>query len=231
MITEQRSVDVVHQRWIERPRQREEGFCQKLRTRDPLFRGEAMSLRQRDHDLQRAGRQKRETLDRLEREADEREVDIPTAKRLEVLRSRPGHDVKLDVGQPFPEPFDEIPGEGWRPAELVLGEWAEREQFRDCPYLNTLVEVRDPDHPAYREIGSYIDEVEAYLSGTVLEAGIPDAPIMGRQLRFLAMGTWLSIVFEASTRPAVTARAMAGALLAARMETTPDDVERRATAR
>ena len=113
----------------------------------------------------------------------------------------------------------------------VLGEWAEREQFRGCPYLNTLVEVRDPDHPAYGEIGSYIDEVEAYLSGTALEAGILDAPTMGRQLRFLAMGTWLSIVFEASTRPTGTARAMAGALLAARMETTPDDVERRAAVR
>jgi AcrR family transcriptional regulator len=113
----------------------------------------------------------------------------------------------------------------------VLGEWAEREQFRGCPYLNTLVEVRDPEHPAYPEIGSYIDEVEAYLSKTAFEAGIPDAPTMGRQLRFLAMGTWISIVFEASTRPTVTARAMAGALLAARMETTPDDVERRAATR
>lgn len=113
----------------------------------------------------------------------------------------------------------------------VVGEWAEREQFRGCPYLNTLVEVRDPDHPAYPEVGSYIDEVEAYLSRTALEVGIHDAPTVGRQLRFLAMGTWLSIVFEASTRPTVTARAMAVALLAARLETTPDDVERRAAAR
>jgi hypothetical protein len=35
----------------------------------------------------------------------------------------------------------------------------------------------------------------------------------------------------ASTRPVVTARAMAVALLAARLETTPDDVERRAFGR
>jgi AcrR family transcriptional regulator len=110
----------------------------------------------------------------------------------------------------------------------VLGEWAEGEQFRGCPFLNTLVEIRDPDHPAYPEIGSYIDEVEAYLSRTALEAGIHDAPTMGRQLRFLAMGTWLAIVFEASIRPVVTARDMAMALLAARLETTSEDVERRA---
>jgi AcrR family transcriptional regulator len=110
----------------------------------------------------------------------------------------------------------------------VLGEWAEGEQFRGCPFLNTLVEIRDPDHPAYPEIGSYIDEVEAYLSRTALEAGIHDAPTMGRQLRFLAMGTWLAIVFEASIRPVVTARDMAMVLLAARLETTSEDVERRA---
>lgn len=113
----------------------------------------------------------------------------------------------------------------------VMGEWAETEQFRGCPYLNTLAEIRDPDHPAYSEVGSYIDEVEAYLSRTALEAEIRDPPTMGRQLRFLAMGTWLAIVFEASTRPVVTARTMAVALLAARLETTPDDVERRAFGR
>jgi AcrR family transcriptional regulator len=113
----------------------------------------------------------------------------------------------------------------------VMGEWAEGEQFRGCPYLNTLVEIRDPDHPASSEVSSYIDEVETYLSRTALEAGIHDAPAVGRQLRVLAMGTWLAIVFEASTRPVVTARAMAVALLAARLETTPDDVERRAFGR
>jgi AcrR family transcriptional regulator len=113
----------------------------------------------------------------------------------------------------------------------VMGEWAETEQFRGCPYLNTLAEIRDPDHPAYSEVDSYIDEVEAYLSRTAHDAEIRDPSTVGRQLRFLAMGTWLAIVFEASTRPVVTARTMAVALLAARLETTPDDVERRAFGR
>jgi AcrR family transcriptional regulator len=129
----------------------------------------------------------------------------------------------------------ELEGRGYTPLGKligfweVMGEWAEGEQFRGCPYLNTLVEIRDPDHPAYPEVRSYIDEVEAYLSRTAVEAGIRDAPSMGRQLRFLAMGTWLAIVFEASIRPAATARDMAVALLAARLETTPEDVERRAS--
>lgn len=113
----------------------------------------------------------------------------------------------------------------------VLGEWAEREQFRGCPYLNTLGEIRDPHHPAYSEVRSYISEVEAYFSRTALEAGIHDAPSMGRQLRYLAMGTWVAIVFEASNRPVVTARDMAVVLLAARLDTTPDDIERFVAAR
>jgi len=112
----------------------------------------------------------------------------------------------------------------------AMGRRAEKEGFQGCPFLNTLGEIRDPDHPAYPEVSSFIGEVEAYLSSAALEAGIDDAPSMGRQLRFLAMGTWLAIVFEASTDPAVTARRMALEMLAARLGTTPDDVEHRVAA-
>jgi AcrR family transcriptional regulator len=112
----------------------------------------------------------------------------------------------------------------------AMGRRAEEEGFQGCPFLNTLGEIRDPDHPAYPEVRSFIGEVEAYLSSAALEAGIDDAPSMGRQLRFLAMGTWLAIVFEASTDPAVTARTMALEMLAAKLGTTPDDVEHRVAA-
>jgi AcrR family transcriptional regulator len=112
----------------------------------------------------------------------------------------------------------------------AMGRWAQEERFQGCPFMNTLGEIRDPDHPASPLVTSYIGEVEAYLSSTALEAGIPDAPSMGRRLRFLAMGTWMAMVFEASTSPAVTTRTMAVELLAARLGTTPDDVERRVAA-
>ncbi len=112
----------------------------------------------------------------------------------------------------------------------AMGRWAEEERFQGCPFMNTLGEIRDHDHPAYPLVSSYIGEVEAYLSNAALEAGIHDAPSMGRQLRFLAMGTWMAIVFEGSTVPAATARTMAVDLLAARLGTTPEDVERRVAA-
>jgi len=112
----------------------------------------------------------------------------------------------------------------------VLGEWAEEAQFRGCPFLNTLGEIRDPHHPAYQEVRSYIGEMETYLSRTAHAAGIHDAPTMGRELRCLCMGMWIAIVFEASTRPAAMARSMAMALLAAQLDITPDEVERRVAA-
>ena len=112
----------------------------------------------------------------------------------------------------------------------ATGRWAEDQQFQGCPFLNTLVEIRDDNHPASPEVNSYIGEVEAYLSSNALDAGIRDAPSMGRELRVLAMGMWTAIVFEASTTPIETARTMAVTLLAAGLGTTPEDVERRVAA-
>ncbi len=112
----------------------------------------------------------------------------------------------------------------------AMGRWAEADGFRGCPFLNTLGEIRDPHHPAYPLVSSYIGEVEVYLSAAAREAEIHDAPSMGRQLRFLAMGMWMAIVFEASTGPAETARTMAVGLIAARLGTDADDVERRVAA-
>jgi AcrR family transcriptional regulator len=112
----------------------------------------------------------------------------------------------------------------------ALGRWAEDQRFQGCPFLNTLGEIRDQEHPASPEVSSYIGEVEAYLSSNALDAGIDDAPRMGRELRFLAMGTWIAIVFEASNDPIATARTIAVTLLADGLGTTPDDVERRVAA-
>jgi hypothetical protein len=74
-----------------------------------------MPLRQGDHDLQRPGRQQGETVRRVEREAHEGDVDVPTSQGFQVLWARPGHDVELDVGEPFTEAVDEISGERVKP--------------------------------------------------------------------------------------------------------------------
>ena len=96
--------------------------------------------------------------------------------------------------------------------------------------MTRLEGLPDGVDEAYPEVSSYIGEVDAYLSSAALEAGIHDAPSMGRRLRSLAMGAWMAIVFEALTGPAADARTMAVDLLAAEFGTTAADVERRVAA-
>jgi len=109
----------------------------------------------------------------------------------------------------------------------AMGAWAEADAFRGCPYLNTLGEIRDREHPAFQAIRSFIAEVEAYFSKTATEAGIPEAAELARELLSLAMGTWTAMVLEASTRPASSARAVTVTLVATRLGTTAEKIEHR----
>jgi AcrR family transcriptional regulator len=109
----------------------------------------------------------------------------------------------------------------------VLGDWLEAHGFVGCPYLNTLVEIRDPEAPARREIEAYVGEVEAYLGRTAAAAGLEDASELGRRMRYLAMGVFMGVRVERSRAPIETARASAIGLLALWLDTTPHAVEER----
>lgn len=106
----------------------------------------------------------------------------------------------------------------------VVGEWLEEHRYEGCSFLNTLVEIRDEDAPARREVEAYLHDVEAYLAGTSAAAGLPDAAELGRQMRYLAMGMFMAVRVERSRAPIETARASAIQLIALRLGTTPDEV-------
>jgi AcrR family transcriptional regulator len=103
----------------------------------------------------------------------------------------------------------------------AIDDWDRPRGYPGCPYLNSLVELRDPDHPARREVASFIAEVDAFLSETVAEAGVPGPAEVGVQLRTLAMGMFMAMRLERSSEPAKRARAAAVSLLADRLGTTP----------
>jgi AcrR family transcriptional regulator len=107
----------------------------------------------------------------------------------------------------------------------VLGDWLEQRGFLGCPYLNTLVEIKDPDAPARREVRSFVAEVEDVFRRTAEAAGLPDAAEFARRMRFNAMAMFMAIRLERSREPVETARASAVALLAVWTETTPRQVE------
>jgi AcrR family transcriptional regulator len=109
----------------------------------------------------------------------------------------------------------------------VLGDWLEARGFVGCPFLNTLVEIRDPEAPARREIEAFVNEVEAYLGRTAAAAGLEDASELARRMRYLAMGVFMGVRVERSRAPIETARVSAIGLLALWLDTTPHAVEER----
>jgi AcrR family transcriptional regulator len=96
----------------------------------------------------------------------------------------------------------------------LVGGWQERNGAEGCPYLNTLVELRDPDKEAYAEVVSFVGEVQSWFTRTAAEAGLRDPDALGERLRVLMMGALMAVRFEGSGQPLDVARSMAIDLLA-----------------
>jgi AcrR family transcriptional regulator len=103
--------------------------------------------------------------------------------------------------------------------------WERTRGYPGCPFLNTLVEIRDRDHPARALIASFIAEVDGFFITNATEAGVPDPGEIGVQLRTLAMGTFMAMRLQRSSEPAKRARAATVFLLAELLGTTPEALE------
>jgi AcrR family transcriptional regulator len=109
----------------------------------------------------------------------------------------------------------------------VLGDWLERRDFEGCPFLNTLVEIRDPHASARREVDSYVGEIEDYFHRTAEAAGSTDPAEVARQLRDILMGLSMATRVDRSRAPVGTARSSAIGVLAISLGTTSQELERR----
>jgi AcrR family transcriptional regulator len=105
------------------------------------------------------------------------------------------------------------------PAEVIprffeaVTEWLEADDFIGCPYLNTTLEISDPNHPASRQIGEYLAEIGRYLEEQVAAAGHPDSARLGRELHVLLAGSISLGVANRSTTHVRAARDAALRLL------------------
>ena len=95
----------------------------------------------------------------------------------------------------------------------ATAEWLEAEGYRGCAYLNTPVEISDPDHPARLVIRESLDEIAAYLRDRLTAAGFRDVEILATQLQSLLAGAISLAVARHTGAFALTARDAATHLL------------------
>jgi AcrR family transcriptional regulator len=102
----------------------------------------------------------------------------------------------------------------------AVAEWLEAVDRRGCPYLNTAVELTDPDHAARRVIVDYLAEVRTYLADVLKAAsdrGSTDdleSERLAAQLQTMLAGAITLSVARRDPAPARDAREAAISLLA-----------------
>jgi AcrR family transcriptional regulator len=89
------------------------------------------------------------------------------------------------------------------------------ENFRGCAFINTMVETADPASPAFRAAAEHKLRVVAYIDRLLVEAGLPGHEVLARQLALLMDGATVTALRERTSEPAVHAKSVAIALLAA----------------
>lgn len=91
--------------------------------------------------------------------------------------------------------------------------WLEAGDYRGCPYLNTVVEVIDPNGLPAQAIRDYLAEIGAYIEDQVRLAGHPQPERMGRELHALLAGSISLGVANRTSAYALAARDAAVQLL------------------
>ena len=95
----------------------------------------------------------------------------------------------------------------------AAAEWLEAGDYRGCPYLNTVIEVTDPNGRPAQAIREYLAEIGAYIEDQVRLAGHPEPERVGRELHALMAGSISLGVANRSSAYALAARAAAVQLL------------------
>jgi AcrR family transcriptional regulator len=113
----------------------------------------------------------------------------------------------------------------------VLGDWLAQHGFEGCPFINTLMELRDPNASARREVESFVLEVQDWFARTAVAAGLRQPAELARGMRFLAMGLFVEVRLEPARAAAGTAQTAAINMLATWLDTTPREIEARVAER
>ncbi|WP_433197432.1 TetR/AcrR family transcriptional regulator [Nocardia sp. CA-107356] len=97
----------------------------------------------------------------------------------------------------------------------ALSERFARKDFRGCAFINTMVEVADPDSAAHHAADRHKRRVIDYLTELLTAAGRSDAQELAAEFALLVDGAIVTAVREGSPAAAARARTIAHHLLAA----------------
>lgn len=97
----------------------------------------------------------------------------------------------------------------------VLEAWFSQPDFRGCAFINSSVELVDPEHPGYQVAIKHQQAIFDYILQLVQAAKIPDPEMVAEQLLLLVEGAIVVAMMRRSPAAAKPAKAAAANLIQA----------------
>lgn len=95
----------------------------------------------------------------------------------------------------------------------AIKEWAEEPNFRGCAFINSAVELVNPEHPGYQVSLEHQQAVFDYILDLVKAAKLPNPQALTHQLVILMQGATVLTMMQRSSDAAVQAKAAAATLI------------------
>lgn len=94
----------------------------------------------------------------------------------------------------------------------IFSGWFTGPDFEGCPFLTTMIEVNDREHPVYQAAVSHLANIRSYIEGLARAAGIGDPGSFARKWHILMKGSIMA-AHEGDTAAATRAREIGELLL------------------
>jgi AcrR family transcriptional regulator len=71
----------------------------------------------------------------------------------------------------------------------IFSEWFKQPDFEGCPFLTTMIEINDKEHPIHQAAVSHLANIRSYIEDLAEAAGIDDPRSFGRKWHILMKGS------------------------------------------
>jgi len=95
----------------------------------------------------------------------------------------------------------------------ALGAWFSQPDFRGCAFINSSVELVDPEHPGYQVAIEHQQAIFDYILQLVQAAEMPDPDVVTEQLLLLVEGAIVVAMMRRSPAAAAHAKTAAAKLI------------------